>query len=106
MRSQLDSYKQLACCRIWGRMYQEDGRSLLSAFPTTPPATTFQAAPPPRWRSIRSMRTTLLSSVVSFCGCGAGRTLFFSKATVEGEVEAIRLGGPARRIGLSSLARA
>src|SRR6516165_10354223 len=95
MRSQLASYKQLACCRIWGRTYQEDGPSPSSAFPTTPPATTFQAARRLRWHSTRSMRTTSLSSVVSFCGCGAGRTLFFSEATVEGEVEAIRLEGPA-----------
>src|SRR5262245_60433141 len=97
MRSQLDSSKQLVCCRIWGQTYQEDGPSPSSAFPTTPPATTFQAARPPRWRSIRSMRTTLLSSVVSFCGCGAGRTLFFPKGTVEAAAEAIRLEGPARR---------
>src|SRR6516165_2755213 len=103
MRSQLASYKQLACCRIWGRTYQEDGPSPSSAFPTTPPATTFQAARRLRWHSTRSMRTTSLSSVVSFCGCGAGRTLFFSKATVEGEVEAIRLEGPACRIGPAEL---
>src|SRR6476660_7638402 len=90
MRSQLDSYKQLACCRIWGRTYQEDGPSPLSTLRTTSPATTFQAARRLRWRSTRNMRTTLLSSAASSCGCEAGRTTCFLKATVEGEVEAIR----------------
>src|SRR5262245_18282696 len=90
MRSQLDSSKQLARCRIWGRTYQQDGPSPSSTLRTTPPPTTYRAARRLRWRSIRNMRTTLLSSAASSCGCGAGRTTYLLKATVEGEVEAIR----------------